>query len=147
MSFLLCCFCHRLLLSFTTQSFIRARVCAHTHTLSLSLDSLSFALCGGFGAPRWVKWSQDLQKLKRKCAYGIHTHFQVCSVCHPPNMFLTSKFNYLLFFPNPSFIKLKLGLQIGRRLLTPTFTLRSVSSLNNLQNCEMKFSENRKLTC
>ncbi len=64
---------------------------ASAPTLSLSL---SFALCGGFGAPRWVKISKNGNESVHT---HTHSHLQVCSVCHPANMFLTSKFNYLLF--------------------------------------------------
>jgi hypothetical protein len=39
----------------------------------------------------------------------------MCSICDPEKIFLASKFSYLLF-PSPR-IKLKLGLQIGGRLL------------------------------
>jgi hypothetical protein len=46
----------------------------------------------------------------------IPEHLQQCSVCEPGEIFLTSKFSCLVF-SNLAPIKLKLGLQIGERLL------------------------------
>ncbi len=46
----------------------------------------------------------------------IPEHLQQCSVCDPGEIFLTSKFSCLVF-SNWAPIKLKLGLQIGERLL------------------------------
>ncbi len=47
-------------------------------------------------------------------------HLQLCSVCDPAKMFLTSKLEFFTFFcPNPP-IQLKLGLQTVGRLLIAT---------------------------
>jgi hypothetical protein len=93
---------------------IHSRARLRPLSLSRLSHSLSFALCGGFGAPTWVKVVTRSQKMETKVC--IRIHLQLCWACHPPNMFLTSKFNYLLFFPTPP-MKLKLVLQIGRRLV------------------------------
>jgi hypothetical protein len=58
-------------------------------------------------------------------------HLQLCSVCDPAKKkFLTSEFSYLLFFPTPP-IQLKLGLQIGGRLLTSSNFLRGPIKLSS----------------
>jgi hypothetical protein len=46
-------------------------------------------------------------------------HLHQRSVCDPANIFLTSKFLLTNFFPTPH-IKLKMGLQVGGRLLITT---------------------------
>jgi hypothetical protein len=57
---------------------------------------------------------------------------QRCSVCESAKKILTSKFSYTRFFPTPR-IKLKLGLQIGGRLLIPTHLDQSKYVANQQQ--------------
>jgi len=60
-------------------------------------------------------------------------HLQRPSVCNPTKIFLTSKFNsLLLFFPTPC-IKLKMRVQIGKRLLIANHPDQSLWLTNQKQ--------------
>jgi hypothetical protein len=65
-------------------------------------------------------------------------HLHQCSVCDPAKIFLMSKF-YLLTFFQPHPIKLKLGLQIGGRLLIATHLEPSNYLANQKQGAANKY--------